>query len=472
VLTVVGLMVTSGNFGKVSLDSLSALFGLGPTPSVECLYEQPPPFEPLPQCSDNFLAGLLRSKLLKMRAEMVAARDSYPSRHSPAHAQWRARNACLRGVNVGGWLLVERWMVPPGQPIATACCGEVESPFEGLSHDEARDDYSLTQLLGQRGQLDKLRRFRESFVSRDDFAKMACLGINSVRVPFGYWIVAEGGQPGGGYYKGMGLKRLDDAVMWAEEFSISVLLDLHGAPGGQTYEQTSGREDPSWDPSRFDLRAAVQVVRTVAARYASRRTVIALELLNEPKLPAAIQLRYYKQAIAAVRGAGMAPANVAIVINLFDFNELLAEGSVWRRLMAADGLPFGDNIVIDLHLYYAFLPRLLAALPLCFVTGDLVDLQSQLLGLLGLPTLVGEWSLRVPWHGSQADQFKAMPRRLQDSLLAAFARRQIAAMTSHNASLGGYYWNWNAPLSDSQWGYQNALEHGWLEPGQWPQCPQ
>ena len=61
------------------------------------------------------------------------------------------------------------------------------------------------------------------------------------------------------YIAGEGWRRLDDAVRWAEEFQLKLLLDLHGAPGSQNGKQTSGWEDPRWTSARFDEDAAVQV---------------------------------------------------------------------------------------------------------------------------------------------------------------------------------------------------------------------
>lgn len=454
----------------VSTSSVATFFQTGRV--LELDYPPSMLYEPVggDNCEDTPTTRLIRSKLAHMRAELLALRDSNPPRVSPTHALWRARHGCLRGVNLGAWLLAEKWLLPPGKPVQAAA-GPIDSPFEGEPFASAQDEFTLSALLRERGELDRLTRFRDAFVSRADFERMAALGLNSVRLPFGHWLVAErAGEP---YYRGRGLEYLDRAIAWAEELGLSVLLDLHSAPGGQNGEQTSGRADPSWEPGRFDEDAAVEVVRALAQRYAGRRGVHALELLNEPTLPAAQAVRYYRRAVSAVRLAGMRSEDVAIVINLYDLGSLQQPESVWRALLQPRALPPNDNLVADLHLYYAFLPPLLDQLPLCFVLGELVDRQTELLALLGIPTLVGEWSLRVPWRGPHADAFGALGAREQDALLAAFAQRQMAAIARHNASgaLGGYFWTWRAPPdsgSEEQWGYLNAISRGWLDKDAWP----
>lgn len=443
--------------------AFAAFFGSDPA-YREFNFQPPRPLEqPDAGCADNPIARLVRLRLSHMRDELAAIRDASPSRLSAAHAAWRARHSCLRGVNLGSWLVLERWLLTPGETIETLS-GTIASPFTGERLSAARDEFTLSRLLRARGELGRLEAFRERFVTRRDFEHLVRLGIKTVRIPFGYWLVSQNDTTP--YIRGRGVEYLDRALAWAEELGLFVLLDLHAAPGGQSGEQQSGHVDAGWRPSDFDADASVEVVRLVARRYVNRRVLIGIELLNEPTLPAQLALSYYARAIAAVRQEGMRAEDVAIVINLYDMSRLLSPDSVWRALLA--GLPPAENVVADLHLYYAFLPPLLDQLPLCFVVGELVNRQTEWLGLLGFPTLVGEWSLRVPWHGPQAAEFRALPPNQQAELLAAFGRRQIAAIASQNNSVGGFFWTWAAPSSEEQWGYRNAIDNGWLAREAWP----
>merc|ERR1712125_154064 len=88
-----------------------------------------------------------------------------------------------RGVNLGGWLLLE-----PG-PSA--------SFFE--EYGSARCEWDLMLQMRERLGDDRaamtLKEHRDSFITEEDFRSISAHGMNAVRIPFGYWIVtgpAEG----------------------------------------------------------------------------------------------------------------------------------------------------------------------------------------------------------------------------------------------------------------------------------------
>src|SRR5574338_578838 len=78
-----------------------------------------------------------------------------------------------------------------------------------------------------------------SWITREDFAWIAERGINAVRIPFGHWIFG----PDYPYHRAYGTDRhpfvtggievLDQAMGWAAELGLRVVLDLHAAPGCQ-----------------------------------------------------------------------------------------------------------------------------------------------------------------------------------------------------------------------------------------------
>ena len=79
-------------------------------------------------------------------------------------------NMRLRGVNLGGWLVLEKWMKP--------------SLFAGLT---ATDETTWCAELGAEAPA-RLRAHWDSFITRADFAWLAERGINAVRIPLGHWI--------------------------------------------------------------------------------------------------------------------------------------------------------------------------------------------------------------------------------------------------------------------------------------------
>ena len=127
----------------------------------------------------------------------------------------------LRGVNLGSWLVLEKWMVP--------------SLFEGV---EATDETTWCVALGEEA-APRLRAHWARWVTREDFAWIAERGLNAVRIPFGHWVLG----PPYPYHPVYGARRepfvtggievLDRALRWAEEFGLKVVLDLHAAAGCQ-----------------------------------------------------------------------------------------------------------------------------------------------------------------------------------------------------------------------------------------------
>ena len=70
----------------------------------------------------------------------------------------------LRGVNLGSWLVLEKWMVP--------------SLFEGV---EATDETTWCVALGEEA-APRLRAHWARWVTREDFAWIAERGLNAVRI--------------------------------------------------------------------------------------------------------------------------------------------------------------------------------------------------------------------------------------------------------------------------------------------------
>src|SRR5579862_2118100 len=89
--------------------------------------------------------------------------------HRPARAGGK-----MRGVNLGGWLVLEKWIAP--------------SVYAGV---DAEDEYTLCQTLGKAKASARLKQHRETWITDDDFKWLAARGIGAVRVPVGYWVAEE-----------------------------------------------------------------------------------------------------------------------------------------------------------------------------------------------------------------------------------------------------------------------------------------
>lgn len=195
----------------------------------------------------------------------------------------------LRGVNLGGWLVEEMWMMPI-----------VTIPPVGSGFPEIEDHSKLWSVIEKRfgpAEAQALRSaLRNAWLGKDDLKRIRVVGLNVVRVPFLYDLLDEPD----------GLSWLDRVIDWAGQNGLYVILDMHGAPGRQSEADHTGEAGVN----RF-FKDAKMVARTekiwadIAGRYKDRPEVAGYDLLNEPmgaKDSAslyAVQNRLYK-AIRAV----------------------------------------------------------------------------------------------------------------------------------------------------------------------------
>ncbi|MDN5804712.1 MAG: cellulase family glycosylhydrolase, partial [Microlunatus sp.] len=166
----------------------------------------------------------------------------------------------LRGVNLGGWFVVEPWMTP--------------ALFAGTP---AVDEYTL--MSAPRGP-DLIRRHRETFITEADFAWIADHGLDLVRLPVGFWTM-HGTPP---YLPALDL--LDEAMNWARRYGLKVLLDMHGVAGSQNGRDHSGRVGPRQFYRISQHREdSLDALSELAARYARHPALWGIELVNEPTDP-------------------------------------------------------------------------------------------------------------------------------------------------------------------------------------------
>lgn len=172
----------------------------------------------------------------------------------------------LRGVNTGNWLLLEMWM-------------------QALSDGSIPDQHSLEEVLTSRfGEAEKDRLmeiWRENFITERDFELLAEYDFNVIRLPFWHRLLETDDEPF--VLKPNAFRWLDQAIEWAGERGIYVILDLHGAQGSQGWEHHSGQEGRNelWSDEQ-NQRRVEWMWQQVAARYRNHPTVAAYDILNEP----------------------------------------------------------------------------------------------------------------------------------------------------------------------------------------------
>lgn len=332
----------------------------------------------------------------------------------------------LRGVNLGGWLVLEKWMTP--------------SLFASQS---ATDEYTFCEQAGK-SEFKKLQKFRDSFITEADFKWLHKQGIGAVRLPVGYWVFGD--EPP---YQGT-IKYVDKVFDWATKHNIKVLVGLHGAPGSQNGWDHSGRSGViGWHTDPANIPKTLSVIERLARRYGKHQQLLGISLLNEPKpsVPKKVLMDYYQQAYAIVRRHCGSEAWVVIHDNF--------RPRRWRRELRSPGY---QNVYIDTHHYQCFskrdkrhdiawhLKRATTALPR----------QLQKLGSYH-PVIVGEWSLAL----DRASIGKLNDAQ-DDALRRAYAAAQLLAYSHTRA---WFFWSYKTEKGGA-WSYLDSVERGWL-PASW-----
>ena len=173
----------------------------------------------------------------------------------------------ILGVNLSGWFIPEPW-VTPSLYAATGASNAAE----------------LQEAMGTAAYNERMRRHYETFVSEDDFRRMAQIGLNAVRLPVPWY--AFGSQESDASYISV-VDYIDRAIEWAAKYDIRVLLDLATVPGGQgdsNDSPTTPEAVAEWHSSTNGRHVALDVLERLADRYGEAESLLGIELLDTPQM--------------------------------------------------------------------------------------------------------------------------------------------------------------------------------------------
>lgn len=187
-------------------------------------------------------------------------------------------NEPVRGVSLGGWLVLEPFITPS----LFEAFRQNDNSDEGIPVDE----YHYAKALGQNLAADRLESHWESWITEKDINVIKSLGFNLVRIPIGYWAFET--LPDDPYVSGRQEKYLDNAIQWASDNGLKVWVDLHGAAGSQNGFDNSGLRDSYKFQDEKNFNVTRKVIHYLLDKYSSDEyvdTVIGIELINEPLGP-------------------------------------------------------------------------------------------------------------------------------------------------------------------------------------------
>ena len=325
--------------------------------------------------------------------------------------------AVIRGVNLGGWLVSERWMT--------------ESLYAGT---DAHDEYELSQTPDGKW---RLPRHHRTFITEDDFRWLALHHINAVRIPIGYWIFGDESP-----YIGS-IERLDWAMTMAAKYGLKVLLCLHGAPGSQNGKDHSGRSGRAlWFRTAGYRERTIRLLERIADRYHDAPALWGIELLNEPRAGLfQVKLRrFYAQAYRRLTRI-LRPGT----------HTIFHDGFTPRLMSGALGSVKDFPVVMDVHWYqFGSVWSRMETLAWYFRRiASRVGLLQQLEARQ--PVIVGEWSVvlsgEVLRRAGGLSEAEAV-RRHAELQLGVYAQ-----------ATGWFYWTYKTE-SPGIWHFRSQVEDG------------
>lgn len=198
-----------------------------------------------------------------------------------------------QSVNLGSWFVLphafhtfssdtfpsrfvhENWM----SPSLFSCAG-------GPKVSELDIAYGWNSVQGARAVLE---RHWDTWIVQSDFDQLASIGINTVRLPIGYWSLGPGFCQATAFehvaevYQGS-WSRVVRAINMAGKVGIGVLIDLHGAVGSQNGQGHSGISDGKTNLfyDEGNIAKTINVLKFLIQQLGAVTNVVGIQMLNEP----------------------------------------------------------------------------------------------------------------------------------------------------------------------------------------------
>lgn len=325
----------------------------------------------------------------------------------------------IHGVNLGGWLLLERWMTP--------------KLFE---KSDAQDEYSLCLELGEEKSKERLERHWKSFITKKDFLWIKKNGCNAVRIPVGYWNF-EDDPP---FISS--IKYFEQALKWAKESDLQVIIDLHGAPGSQNGWDHSGRSgEINWHKSKENIERTITILKKISQKYGSDPSVVGIELLNEPHwdIPLSRLQEFYQKGYQVIRSE--CPKDIFVIVHdSFRPHD-------WQKFFTKNNF---KNVILDCHLYQCFDEKDKKMDIYGHLQKTVIEWKNLITHLQTfVPVIIGEWSL-----GLDPKSFEGLSEEQIKLAKNAYAKTQM--LVFENAA-GWFFWNYKVDNNDmkSDWSYKD-----------------
>ena len=383
----------------------------------------------------------------------------------------------IKGVNLGNWLVLEKWMSP--------------ALFEGTT---AEDEYYLPTQLSSEVYEARIKIHRSEYITERDFVTIKRMGMESVRIPVPYFIFGDR-KPFIGC-----IEELDKAFNWAEKYGLTILIDLHSVPLSQNGFDNGGISGVcKWAQNPDEVEFTLRVLERLAKRYGNRKGLFGIQPLNEPvtenmwetmdvqnryapadpelaKGSAPITMKFLRQFYldAYDRISAYMPKDKYVVIH--DGFELMA----WKDFMQEEKY---SNVILDTHQYL-----MVAEARGCSQTVEgylkyiKEELQPQITEMEKyFPVICGEWCLfnslacgcdtkggQSVLNGVEGNQQEILSPEEKKEIYETLAKAQLELWEKGS---GYFYWSYklltdtvNTPgwIGWDSWDLGRCYDFGWF----------
>ena len=316
----------------------------------------------------------------------------------------------INSLNLGGWLVLEKWMTP--------------SVFNNTN---ANNEFELSKTkIGQ----ENIIKHRNNFITEKDFIWLKNNNIDIIRLPIGYWSIEDSRT----YISA--IKNLEWAMKMFEKYEIKVLLCLHAAPGSQNNSDHSGngKPGPIYWYKKQNRQKTTKVLEKLAQKYKDSPSLWGIEILNEPTIQNIYQglllWRWNSKTIKKLER--ILPKNIQIICS----DSFMPK--IWRFL--------SKRAVLDIHHYQCFSKF-----------HHKADFNDQICSTKksnklykriakNRKLIIGEWSATLP------------PKTAKQKNVMPYIKAQIPI---HKYLLANFYWTYKTESKDT-WNFKHLKESGYF----------
>ena len=370
----------------------------------------------------------------------------------------------IKGVNLGNWLVLEKWMDP--------------TLFEGT---DAEDETWLARRLLPEEFAARLKKHRETYIAEEDFKKIAGCGLNLVRIPVPYFIFGDR-KPFVGC-----IEYLDRAFEWAGRHGLKILIDLHTSPGNQNGYDNGGLVGVcKWRKNPEEVIFVLNVLKKLAKRYAHRESLFGIEVLNEPiSLPVYLTAPSTGKAVDKQEAKGSGHVPLSFLRSFYkaayrslrsvlpkDKGDSFHDGfrtSLWGNFFKRNNM---KNVYLDTHIYIQAMEMYVPLHNMtCYKLYMEFEKTRMRMAKKGVRVIVGEWCINNRYAVEFKKEKGMSDRQFEIERRSRFNEVADLEFDAWEMTDGWIYWSYKLYpdgkySGDSawkeSWDFRCCVKNGWL----------